>query len=294
MLLTTGSPGRPSSLGLIPGSAIGSAHAATRDTHMLRTPDRVGRAPAPVGEVPHQQVCGSGCNMRGWFTGTHAVRGASRRASRRSRASWRRSARSSRSASASTSCWSATPGCPRRYHRPMRREHALPAGVAALMLFGALAQHEYSYYTVLRWVVTVAALIVAWAGTRAQQPFVPLPFLMIAFLFNPLLPIVMDRQAWVVIDLICGALFAAVCVAELPPHDPPKAQRHGTPSPAVRPIALIEGTRPAREHQTHDPDLCGAGPPPPPVGATSLAFQAITPPLSPQTVAVRVDGGQIT
>lgn len=176
----------------------------------------------------------------------------------------------------------------------MRREHALPAGVAALMLFGALAQHEYSYYTVLRWVVTVAALIVAWAGTRAQQPFVPLPFLMIAFLFNPLLPIVMDRQAWVVIDLICGALFAAVCVAELPPHDPPKAQRHGTPSPAVRPIALIEGTRPAREHQTHDPDLCGAGPPPPPVGATSLAFQAITPPLSPQTVAVRVDGGQIT
>lgn len=91
----------------------------------------------------------------------------------------------------------------------MVRPHAIPAAAAAVLLFIALGQHPYSYYTFLRWAVTVAAIAVAVAASKSQSQWVTWPFVGIAILFNPIAPIYMSRDSWRPIDVICAIAFAA-------------------------------------------------------------------------------------
>lgn len=145
----------------------------------------------------------------------------------------------------------------------MRREHAVPAVVAACVLLAALGQHQGGYFTFLRWVVTIAAIFVAWAGKIGRQPLVLTVFGLIAFLFNPVFPFFMDRGTWQVIDVVVAVLFIGVAFAELSPTStaPPGASQGG---PVARPYpSPVPREAPAVTDNMAPSARTPAAPPPP-------------------------------
>jgi len=91
-----------------------------------------------------------------------------------------------------------------------KRPHLIPSLIAALMLFGALAPWPYGYYQLLRWVTCAAAVWVAFLAYNWQKKWAMVLFGFVAVLFNPLIPIHLNRQLWQPIDVICALLFVAV------------------------------------------------------------------------------------
>jgi hypothetical protein len=88
------------------------------------------------------------------------------------------------------------------------RPHTIPALAAALLLLIALGHHPYGYYTFLRLAVCAAAIVVAWIAWRSDAEWAMWPFIGIAILFNPLVPVYLQRSTWKPIDLICALAFA--------------------------------------------------------------------------------------
>ena len=85
---------------------------------------------------------------------------------------------------------------------------AVPALAAALLLLIALGDQPYGYYTFLRWAVCVAAVVVAWIAWESDSEWATWPFVAIAILFNPLVPIYLQRSTWRPIDVGCAIAFA--------------------------------------------------------------------------------------
>ena len=78
--------------------------------------------------------------------------------------------------------------------------------VIAMLLLGIL-DFPYAYYTLLRIVVTVVSAFAAFnAFDKGHQPWIII-FGAVAILFNPIIPIYLDKDTWVVIDLIVAGLF---------------------------------------------------------------------------------------
>jgi Family of unknown function (DUF6804) len=93
-----------------------------------------------------------------------------------------------------------------------QRPHAIPALFAAVLLVVALGQHPYSYYTFLRWAVCASALVVAWSAWHSRAQWAAFPFIVVAFLFNPLAPIYMTRAHWRPVDIACATAFVCSLV----------------------------------------------------------------------------------
>jgi hypothetical protein len=93
-------------------------------------------------------------------------------------------------------------------HETGRRPHVIPALAAALLLLLALGDLPYGYYTFLRWAVCIAAVVVAWTAWKSAFEWATWPFVAIAIVFNPLVPIYLQRSAWQPIDVICSIAFA--------------------------------------------------------------------------------------
>jgi len=80
--------------------------------------------------------------------------------------------------------------------------------VPAVMCLVALLPMPYGFYTLLRLVVTIAAVLVAYGWPqRDRSSFVPFAFGGIAILFNPLIPVYLSRIVWAQIDLTVAAAF---------------------------------------------------------------------------------------
>lgn len=78
---------------------------------------------------------------------------------------------------------------------------------AAVLLAVGAAPLPYAYYRILRWVACAAFIWTAYeARSRPAWPWVLGAF---AVLFNPLAPIHMNKDAWVVADLAAAAVLAA-------------------------------------------------------------------------------------
>lgn len=81
----------------------------------------------------------------------------------------------------------------------------LPAG----MLLFAIHPLPYGYYILLRLVVCGCSIVYAVVGWHFFKPVAILSGIL-ALLFNPLIPIYMDKEAWIVIDMIAAVyLFIA-------------------------------------------------------------------------------------
>ena len=72
---------------------------------------------------------------------------------------------------------------------------------ASGLLLWALAKHQYGYYTLLRFVVCgVVSFGVYLAGQYGKIGWL-WTYLLIAVLFNPIIPIHLERSIWAIVDI---------------------------------------------------------------------------------------------
>jgi hypothetical protein len=76
-----------------------------------------------------------------------------------------------------------------------------------LLLLGILNGWPYAYYIFLRWVICGVAILNAIGFSKSKLTGWVLVFGALAFLFNPIFPVYMNKSSWVGIDLIAAVLF---------------------------------------------------------------------------------------
>ena len=76
-----------------------------------------------------------------------------------------------------------------------------------LLLLGILNIWPYGYYTILRWVVSGTSIFNAVGFSKSKMTGWVLVFGALAFLFNPIFPVYLNKSSWVGIDLITAVLF---------------------------------------------------------------------------------------
>jgi hypothetical protein len=81
--------------------------------------------------------------------------------------------------------------------------------VTSILLFIALSNLPIGYYKFLRWVVCATALYTAFISYNKKEQInigVWL-FVLIAILFNPIIPFYLGRQFWQISDIIVSVIF---------------------------------------------------------------------------------------
>ena len=78
---------------------------------------------------------------------------------------------------------------------------------AIVILFGALWNHPYSYYQLLRWVVSITGAISAYKFFEAKNEFWGWVFVFITILFNPIAPIYLSKDTWQILDVLGAVIF---------------------------------------------------------------------------------------
>ena len=81
--------------------------------------------------------------------------------------------------------------------------------VSAGLLFAAVGRHPYSYYTLMRFVVCLVAAYGAFLASKQGQPGWMWTFGVLALVFNPFVPLHLDRSTWAVLDAAAGTVFLA-------------------------------------------------------------------------------------
>lgn len=80
--------------------------------------------------------------------------------------------------------------------------------LSGIMLFLAIPSGwPYGFYQLLRLLIFASSAIVSWGFYKSHITSWAFIFGGIAFLFNPLIPIHLDKQSWVPIDFISAILF---------------------------------------------------------------------------------------
>ncbi|MCZ2223431.1 MAG: hypothetical protein LC122_07350 [Chitinophagales bacterium] len=78
--------------------------------------------------------------------------------------------------------------------------------ISGILLLIAIGSHPYSYYILLRWIVCGTSLFSGWVFSEIKQHNWAWAFFIIGILFNPIIPVYLDKTSWVLIDLISAAL----------------------------------------------------------------------------------------
>ena len=79
------------------------------------------------------------------------------------------------------------------------------ASIALLLL--AILPLPYGYYTLLRLVVCITAIFLAWMSYKKQKIRWTWAMGLIALVFNPIMPLHFGKEIWVVIDLSTAIFF---------------------------------------------------------------------------------------
>ena len=79
--------------------------------------------------------------------------------------------------------------------------------IAVIFLFWALDRHPYDYYTFLRFVVCGVSAYGAFISNEFGKDVWTWIFGIIAILFNPLIPIHLNKGTWAIIDIIVAIIF---------------------------------------------------------------------------------------
>jgi hypothetical protein len=81
----------------------------------------------------------------------------------------------------------------------------------ALCCFIGIFRLPIEYYTFLRILVSVAALLVLYITLSAKQHYFSIIFLVILILFNPVFPVYLFRKSlWIPIDTVTGIVFLLI------------------------------------------------------------------------------------
>jgi hypothetical protein len=94
------------------------------------------------------------------------------------------------------------------YPKRLRRTALVPAIVAIIALFVGLALLGTDTYTVIRFVVSILALIIVVFAWQARHWWWIVPFVAIAVLWNPVLPIdIASADLWLGLQYIAVVVF---------------------------------------------------------------------------------------
>ena len=77
---------------------------------------------------------------------------------------------------------------------------------AAAALLVALGRMPYSYYTLMRFLCCIVAAYGAYLASERKQAHWMWIFGVMALLFNPFLPVRLDRSTWAVLDVAAALL----------------------------------------------------------------------------------------
>ena len=91
---------------------------------------------------------------------------------------------------------------------------------AVLLSLLALADMPYAFYQFLRILVTAAAIreiYSAWSLSENWRTFWTVVFGCVAVIFNPFIPLEMERESWVWFNVLTGCLFAFVFWKDIDP-----------------------------------------------------------------------------
>lgn len=78
---------------------------------------------------------------------------------------------------------------------------------AMLLLAIPTGFFPYSYYQILRWVVTIVALYSAYSAYKTKNTKWAILMGAVAILFNPIAPIYFDKNTWQILDFITAGIF---------------------------------------------------------------------------------------
>ncbi|MEM7820363.1 MAG: hypothetical protein QW761_02050 [Candidatus Aenigmatarchaeota archaeon] len=78
--------------------------------------------------------------------------------------------------------------------------------IASGLLLWALARHAYGYYQILRWVVCGAGAYSAYTAMESKKTSWAWALGITAVLFNPIIPIHLNRDSWAIIDIAAAIL----------------------------------------------------------------------------------------
>lgn len=87
-----------------------------------------------------------------------------------------------------------------------------------LLLLAIPAIWPYGYYILLRWVIAVSAIFLIWVAYNFKKTFWLFLMGIIALLFNPITPIHLNKETWIVIDLIVAIIFL-VSIFKIKTHE---------------------------------------------------------------------------
>ena len=93
-------------------------------------------------------------------------------------------------------------------NNPTPRPPLAIAIVPAAMMLIAIASLPYGYYQLLRLVVAVCGLWIAYVAWQDHKVAWALAIGVTVLVFNPLVPVHFDRQTWSVLNVVGGLIFA--------------------------------------------------------------------------------------
>ena len=78
--------------------------------------------------------------------------------------------------------------------------------IIAVILFISIAELPYGFYTVMRIIVPLLSAIYLFFSYMLKDKFdlMLIPNILIVVLWNPIIPVYIDKETWVVIDAIAG------------------------------------------------------------------------------------------
>lgn len=97
----------------------------------------------------------------------------------------------------------------------------------SICCFAAIFKLPIEYYTFLRTIVSLGALLLIYIWTKQKHFLWAIIFILVLILFNPLFPIYLHRKSiWIPLDVITGLLF--LLIAFYPKKQPAKKEEKAT------------------------------------------------------------------
>jgi hypothetical protein len=87
--------------------------------------------------------------------------------------------------------------------------------IAIALVIAAATHQEYSYYTFLRWLVTVSFIYFAYQNYTRHQVGLLIFFAAVAILFNPFFKFWFQKSTWHLIDFLISAITFATILFDL-------------------------------------------------------------------------------
>jgi len=96
----------------------------------------------------------------------------------------------------------------RRGAEPVYQRNALAPGLlAAVVLMAGLLLIENEWFTAVRYVTSILALIIAWFAVQARQWWWLIAFVPIAVVWNPIYPLALSGTPWLALQVLAAGVF---------------------------------------------------------------------------------------